>query len=297
MSCSRRAPSAASLRLIDIDAERLAMMHKVIAKLIADTGREKGWTVRSSTNRKELLGGTTYAICSVEVSGTACVAYDNDIPLKYGIDQCIGDTLGPGGLFKGLRTVPAFLDILRDMRELCPGAIMLNYTNPMSMLVLAAGRAVPEVPVVGLCHSVQGTSHLLATYANVPYEEMEWECAGINHLAWFTTLRHKGRDLYSTVLYEKIQARDRGRHRRGRGGTGIPRQLQRLALPRRERREEVQARGPRAQGHVRPFWGVHHRKLRASLGVSPVLPQERGGTEAAATRVPWRLALLRNELA
>jgi alpha-galactosidase len=193
------------LRLIDIDADRLSMMHKVIAKLIAHTGRENGWTVRSSTNRKELLPGTTYAICSVEVSGTACVAYDNDIPLKYGIDQCIGDTLGPGGLFKGLRTVPAFLDILRDLRELCPGAIMLNYTNPMSMLVLAAGRAVPEVPVVGLCHSVQGTSHLLATYANVPYEEMEWECAGINHLAWFTTLRHKGRDLYTTVLHEKFK--------------------------------------------------------------------------------------------
>jgi alpha-galactosidase len=81
---------------------------------------------------------------------------------------------------------------------------MLNYTNPMSMLVLAAGRAVPEVPVVGLCHSVQGTSHLLARYAEVPYEEVEWECAGINHLAWFTKLRHNGRDLYKTVLFEKF---------------------------------------------------------------------------------------------
>jgi alpha-galactosidase len=82
---------------------------------------------------------------------------------------------------------------------------MLNYTNPMSMMICSAGRAVPEVPVVGLCHSVQGTSHLLAGYADVPYEEMEWECAGINHLAWFTKLRHKGRDLYSTVLYDKFR--------------------------------------------------------------------------------------------
>ena len=192
-------------RLCDIDADRLGMMHQVIAKLIRDAGRADGWSVRSSTDRKELLPGTDYAVCCVEVSGTACVALDNDIPLKYGIDQCIGDTLGPGGLFKGLRTVPAFLDILRDMRELCPEAIMLNYTNPMSMLCLAAGRAVPEVPVVGLCHSVQGTSHLLATYAEVPYEEMEWECAGVNHLAWFTTLRHRGRDLYTTVLYDKFR--------------------------------------------------------------------------------------------
>lgn len=192
-------------RLVDIDKDRLSTMHQVIAKLIKESGRESGWTVRSSANRRELIPGTDYAVCCVEVSGTACVAFDNDIPLKYGVDQCIGDTLGPGGLFKGLRTVPVFLDILRDLREFAPGAMMLNYTNPMSMLVLAAGRAVPEVPVVGLCHSVQGTSHLLAGYAGVPYEEMEWECAGVNHLAWFTKLRHQGKDLYSTVLYEKFR--------------------------------------------------------------------------------------------
>src|SRR3954470_18445845 len=192
-------------RLCDIDTDRLSTMNQVIGKLIQETGRENGWKVRASANRKELLPGTDYAVCCVEVSGTACVAWDNDIPLKYGVDQCIGDTVGPGGLFKGLRTVPVFLDILRDLRDLAPQAIMLNYTNPMSMLVLAAGRAVPEVPVVGLCHSVQGTSHLLARYAGVPYEEMEWECAGINHLAWFTKLRHGGRDLYTTVLYEKFR--------------------------------------------------------------------------------------------
>ncbi|HMB94848.1 MAG TPA: hypothetical protein VKK61_02290, partial [Tepidisphaeraceae bacterium] len=199
-------PGAArgEFRLCDLDESRLSMMHQVITKLIRDAGREDGWRVRASNNRRELLAGSEYIICCVEVSGTACVAFDNDIPLKHGVDQCIGDTLGPGGLFKGLRTVPVFLDILRDVRELAPDAIMLNYTNPMSMLCLAAGRAVPEVPVVGLCHSVQGTSHLLAEYAAVPYDEMEWECAGINHLAWFTKLRHKGKDLYKTVLYEKF---------------------------------------------------------------------------------------------
>lgn len=191
-------------RLCDIDTDRLSTMEQVIRKLIKEAGREDGWTVCASTNRRELLPGTDYAVCCVEVSGTACVAWDNDIPLKYGVDQCIGDTLGPGGLFKGLRTVPVFLDILRDIRELAPQAIMLNYTNPMSMLVLAAGRAVPEVPVVGLCHSVQGTSHLLARYAEVPYEEMEWECAGVNHLAWFTKLKYKGVDLYTSKLYEKF---------------------------------------------------------------------------------------------
>ncbi len=192
-------------RLVDIDKNRLGTMYKVIQKLIKETGRDDGWTVRASTNRREVLPGTDYAICCVEVSGTACVAYDNDIPLKYGVDQCIGDTIGPGGLFKGLRTIPVFLDILRDMRELCPNAIMLNYTNPMSMMMLAAGRAVPEVHAVGLCHSVQGTSHLLANYAEVPYEDMEWECVGINHLAWFTKLMYKGQDLYKKVLYKKFK--------------------------------------------------------------------------------------------
>ncbi len=192
-------------RLCDIDPKRLKMMHKVVQTLIDKMGLSKQWKVRSGAERRKLLPGSTYAVCCVEVSGVACVAYDNDIPLKYGIDQCIGDTVGPGGLFKGLRTVPVFLDILRDMAELCPGAIMLNYTNPMSMLCLAAGRAVPEVQVVGLCHSVQGTSHLLARYAEVPYSEMDWDCAGINHLAWFTKLRHNGQDLYPRLI-RKFQA-------------------------------------------------------------------------------------------
>jgi alpha-galactosidase len=208
-------------RLCDVDADRLGMMHKVISQLIKDAGREEGWTVKSSANRRELLAGTTYAVCCVEVSGMACVAWDNDIPLKYGVDQCIGDTLGPGGLFKGLRTIPVFLDILRDMRELCPDAIMLNYTNPMSMMVLAAGRAVPEIQLVGLCHSVQGTSHLLAGYAGVPYEEMEWECAGINHLAWFTTLKHNGEDLYRKTLYKKFADEVALGHREAEEGKAI----------------------------------------------------------------------------
>lgn len=193
------------IRLVDIDKDRLSTMHQVIGKLIKDLGKDGGWTVRASTNRREVLPGTTYAVCCVEISGLDCVKFDNDIPLKYGLDQCIGDTIGPGGLFKSLRTVPVFLDILRDMRELCPDAIMLNYTNPMNMMCLAAGRAVPEIQVVGLCHSVQGTSHLLANYAGVPYEEMAWECAGINHLAWFTRLEHQGKNLYETVLYEKFR--------------------------------------------------------------------------------------------
>lgn len=177
--------------LVDVDEHRLKLTTRMIRQLVKGTG----WKVVASTDRREVLSGTDYVINCIEVSGAACVESDNDIPLKYGVDQCIGDTIGPGGLFKSLRTIPAFLGILRDVEDLCPQALVLNYTNPMSMLCTAAGRVSP-IPVVGLCHSVQGTSNLLAKYAGVPYEEMSWTCAGINHLAWFTRLEHKGKDLY-----------------------------------------------------------------------------------------------------
>ena len=183
-----------TVALVDIDGSRLTMMTKLLKKLVAQLGRTD-WNVIASRERKDVLAGSDYIINCIEVSGLDCVRFDNDIPAKYGIDQCIGDTMGPGGLFKALRTVPVFLEVLQDIERLCPKAIVLNYTNPMNMMCLAAGR-VSAVPVVGLCHSVQGTSHLLAKRAGVPYEELDWECAGINHLAWFTKLERAGKDLY-----------------------------------------------------------------------------------------------------
>ena len=188
------------IALVDIDASRLETMHKVIVRLIDEKGKS-GWSVQASTDRRDVLAGADYIVNCIEVSGLGCVRHDNDIPAKFGIDQCIGDTIGPGGLFKALRTVPVFLEILRDAERLCPRVQVLNYTNPMNIMCLAAGRTSP-VPVVGLCHSVQGTSHLLARRADVPYEELKWECAGINHLAWFTRLEHEGVDLYPR-LFEK----------------------------------------------------------------------------------------------
>jgi alpha-galactosidase len=186
------------IALVDIDRERLSTMTRVVRRLVAFLG-VKGWNVTGSMERKKALPGTDYLINCIEVSGLACVRHDNDIPARYGIDQCIGDTIGPGGLFKGLRTIPVWLEILRDAEALCPGAVILNYTNPMSMMCLAAGRA-RAMNVVGLCHSVQGTSRLLAERAGVPYEELRWECAGINHLSWFTTLEHRGEDLYPMLI-------------------------------------------------------------------------------------------------
>ncbi len=191
-----------TIALVDIDAKRLSLTKRLITKLIAQLGR-KNWKVTASTDRTKVLKNSDYVVNCIEVSGLECVVHDNDIPLKYGVDQCIGDTIGPGGLFKSLRTIPVWLAVLRDCEQLCPAALVLNYTNPMSMMCLAAGRT-SSMQIVGLCHSVQGTSHLLADYANVPYPELDWECAGINHLAWFTKLQHHGKDLYRDRLYRQF---------------------------------------------------------------------------------------------
>jgi len=194
------------LRLVDIDAERLALSEKLMQKVLEEAGQAEKWTLRSSTDRNEMLPGTDYIVNSIEVSGLACVRFDNDIPLEFGVSQNIGDTIGPGGLMKAMRTVPVWLEILRDAERLCPHAVVLNYTNPMNMMCLAAAR-VSKMHIVGLCHSVQGTSHMLAGYTGVPYEEVQWKCAGINHLAWFTEFnRSGGESLYPTLME---QARDR----------------------------------------------------------------------------------------
>jgi alpha-galactosidase len=179
--------------LVDIDATRLDLARQIAERLVELTG--KHWKVQASTDRTEVLADTDYVINSIEVAGLKNVRPDYDIPMRYGVDQCIGDTIGPGGIFKALRTGPAWLDIVADVQRLAPGAAILNYTNPMSILTLAALRST-DLPVVGLCHSVQGTSRQLAKYLDVPYRELTWRCAGINHNAWFTTLERNGEDLY-----------------------------------------------------------------------------------------------------
>ena len=179
--------------LVDIDADRLELAHDISEKLVGATGKD--WTVESSTERNDVLAGTDFLVNSIEVAGLENVRHDYEIPLRYGVDQCIGDTIGPGGIFKALRTGPAWLEILRDAELECPGAVVMNYTNPMSLLTLAAIRAT-SMDVVGLCHSIQGTSEQLAGYLEVPPEELCWRAAGINHNSWFVELARDGEDLY-----------------------------------------------------------------------------------------------------
>lgn len=188
--------------LVDVDAERLELARQLVEKLVERSGKD--WKVTSSTERRDLLDGSDYVVNSIEVAGLANVQHDYEIPLRYGVDQCIGDTIGPGGIFKALRTGPDWLDICSDVERVCPRAVVLNYTNPMSILTLAALRAT-SLHVVGLCHSVQGTSAQLSVYLGVPYPELVWECAGINHNAWFTRLERDGEDMYPTL---RERARD-----------------------------------------------------------------------------------------
>jgi alpha-galactosidase len=179
--------------LVDIDPVRLELAHRVAEKIVALTGKQ--WRVTSSTERRDVLAGSDFIVNSIEVAGLANVRHDFEIPLKYGVNQCIGDTIGPGGIFKALRTGPAWLDVLHDAERLCPNAWVLNFTNPMSILTLAALQGT-AMRTVRLCHSVQKTSRRLAGYLEIPYEELEWRCAGINHNAWFTELRRDGENLY-----------------------------------------------------------------------------------------------------
>jgi len=186
----------ATLCLVDIDPERLDLSCKA-TKIINDK-LKANWEIVPSTNRREMMSDSDFIINTIEVSGLDTVQYDYEIPMKYGVDQCIGDTVGPGGIMKALRTIPPWLEILKDAEELCPDAFVLNYTNPMSMMMLATFRA-SKMKAVGLCHSVQDTSMSLASYLQIPYEDLRWQCAGINHMSWFTELSYQGKDMYPVL--------------------------------------------------------------------------------------------------
>ena len=153
--------------------------------------------ITATTDRREALDGAKYVIVMIQVGGLEAFGMDYNIPLKYGVDQCIGDSLGPGGIFRGLRTIPVLIDITKDMKALCASdAVMLNYANPMGMVCTGLCLA-GQVPFIGLCHGVQTTLDLISRYVDVPKDQIDHLVAGINHMAWFLSIRDKrdGRDL------------------------------------------------------------------------------------------------------
>ncbi len=181
------------IRLMDIDGKKLAIMRDLAAAMIERNDLPAA--VRATTDRREALRDADYVLVMIQVGGLEPFETDIEIPARYGIDQCVGDTLGPGGVFRGLRTVPVLLDICRDMRELCPDALLINYSNPMAVNCWAMNEA-GGIRNVGLCHSVQGTAMQLADRIGAPYEEITYWVAGINHMSWFLEFRHRGEDAY-----------------------------------------------------------------------------------------------------
>ena len=152
----------------------------------------------ATLDRKEAIRDADYIINMIQVGGVEAFQKDYEIPMRYGVDQCIADTMGPGGVFRALRTIPVVIDIARDMEQLCPNALLLNYTNPMAMVCWALGEA-SNINFVGLCHGVQTTLDLISRYVEVNKEDIDYLCAGINHMDWFLRLEQDGKNLYPTL--------------------------------------------------------------------------------------------------
>jgi alpha-galactosidase len=186
----------ATLALMDIDAERLEFARKSVQRIV-DMGHYPA-RVEATLDRVEALTGADAVLCTILAGGTEVWRHDIEIPKKYGVDTNIGDTRGPSGIFRALRTIPVMLSIAHDMERHCPDAILLNYTNPMAMLCRAMQRE-SFIRLTGLCHSVQGTAMMLADWIGAPYEQVTYTCAGINHQAWYLAFDWNGKDAYPLI--------------------------------------------------------------------------------------------------
>ena len=186
----------ATLCLMDIDPERLDFARRAVQRIV-ELGNYPA-KVEATMDRAEALKGADVVLVTILAGGVDVWRHDIEIPKKYGIDTNIGDTRGPSGIFRALRTIPVMLGIARDMERLCPGATMLNYTNPMVMLCRAMQRET-NIPLTGLCHSVQGTAEMLARWVGAPMSEITYTCAGINHMAWYLKYEWNGKDAYPLI--------------------------------------------------------------------------------------------------
>ncbi len=193
------------IALMDIDPERLRVAEIVAHRVAEAVGATP--VITATMDRRAALDGADYAVNMIQVGGyRPSTVIDFDIPKKYGLRQTIADTLGIGGIFRALRTIPVVLDICRDMEAVCSDVLFLNYVNPMAMVTGAVQRAT-RIRTVGLCHSVQGTAAQLARYLGVPPDAMAYRCAGINHMAFYLELRANGEDAYP-LLRERFGAPD-----------------------------------------------------------------------------------------
>lgn len=200
-----RFPELVEARLVlhDIDPERLDVAEATARQVNRQLGGRA--TVVAALDRRTALDGADFVINMIQVGGVDATVADLEIPARHGLRQTIGDTTGVGGIFRALRTFPVLTALAADMRELCPDAWLLNYTNPMAMNVWWLSVVAPELKVAGLCHSVYWTAHDLAELVGVPVEETRYRAAGVNHQAWLLEWEHDGKDLYP-LLRERIAA-------------------------------------------------------------------------------------------
>jgi alpha-galactosidase len=182
------------LCLMDIDAERLGnavAYTEIVSTKLGVTPR-----LQATTNLREALAGAKYVITIFRAGTLEHQRIEQDIPRRYGVDQVVGDTLGPGGVFRGLRTLKPLFGVLDAMEECCPGALLLNYVNPMSLNTIALSRRARTVKVIGLCHSVQSTAHIVADYMGIPRDTISYLTAGVNHQAFMLKIELDGKDMY-----------------------------------------------------------------------------------------------------
>ena len=196
----------AEYALLDIDAEKLALSERMLQRLneSVNSGRAR---IRAYTSQKEALRGADFVISAIQVGGYQRVVPDFEIPAKYGLKQTYADTLGIGGIFRGLRTVPVMQDIVRDMMEVCPDAWLLNYVNPMAIITGAMLKST-GVKMVGLCHSVQVCASDLLSGLGMPTDHLRYKIAGLNHQAWLLELEQNGADIYPEVRKRAFARKD-----------------------------------------------------------------------------------------
>jgi len=186
----------AHIALMDVDEERLSYITKAVQRIIKEGDYTA--TVTSTLNREEALQDADGVLITILAGGVHVFRSDIEIPKKYGVDINVGDTRGPSGIFRFLRTAPVMLDIVRDIEKYCPKAFVLNYTNPMAMLCRYLQEQ-SNVSITGLCHSVQGTSEMLAKWIDADYNDITYLCAGINHQAFYLDFKVKGEDAYPMI--------------------------------------------------------------------------------------------------
>ena len=186
----------ATISLMDINPERLEFAKTAVTKIV--TAGKYPARVEATLDRAEALQGADVVLTTILAGSTEVWRHDIEIPKKYGVDINVGDTRGPSGIFRFLRTLPPMMEIVRDMEKYCPNAVLLNYTNPMAMLCAAIQRQT-FIPVTGLCHSVQGTAMMLADWIGAPHDEITYTCAGINHMAWYLDYKWNGKDAYPLI--------------------------------------------------------------------------------------------------